>query len=144
VVFIKNGADLLYNNYNLANRSIYSNDLISIDLTNVTKSTLYIFAASANNGDSDLKVNDNYYSNIWENYSSTNHNGVFKIDSTNILKENNSISIISTGGIILSLQKIIVIETAIASQNTTNTNTTIINICMYGKMNSISNVSEWP
>ena len=122
-IFIKNDADLLLNNYNLANRSVISNDLISLDLTNVTKSKLYIFAASANSGDSDLKVNDNVYSNIWENYSSTNHNGVFKIDSTNILKENNSISIISTGGIILSLQKIIVIETAIASQNTTNTNT---------------------
>ena len=33
--------------------------MINIDLTNVTKSTLYVFAASANNGDSDLKVNEN-------------------------------------------------------------------------------------
>lgn len=109
-IFIKNDADLLYNEYNLANRSVLSNDMINLNLTKVNKSTLYIFAASANNGDSDLKVNDNYYPNIWENYSSSNHNGMFKIDSTNILKENNSISFISTGGTILSLQKIIVTE----------------------------------
>lgn len=110
-VLIKNGADLLYNSYNLANRSVISNDLISMDLTNVSKSTLHIFAASANSGDSDLKVNENYYKNIWENHSSTNHNGVFIIDSTNILKENNFISFISTGGTVLALQKIIVTET---------------------------------
>ena len=110
-VLVKNDADLLYNNYNLANRSVVSNDLFNLDLTNVSKSTLYVFAASANNADSDLKVNDNYYQNIWENYSSTNHNGVFKIDATNILKENNSISFIATGGTILLLQKIIVTET---------------------------------
>ena len=122
-IFIKNDADLLLNNYNLANRNVISNDLISLDLTNVTQSTLYIFAASANSGDSDLKVNDNFYPNIWENYSSTSHNGVFKIDSTNILKENNLISVISTGGTILSLQKIIVTETSVAGQNTDSKNT---------------------
>ena len=124
-VFIKNEADLLYNNYNLANRIISSNDLINIDLTNVTNSTLYVFAASANNGDSDLKVNDNYYSNIWENYSSTNHNGMFKIDSTDILKEDNLISFISTGGTILALQKIIVTETLKEEPTPTADNTPV-------------------
>lgn len=119
-VIIKNDADLLYNNYNLAKRSVISNDLITIDLTNVSKSTLYIFAASANSEDSDLKVNEYYFKNIWENHSSTNHNGVFTIDSTNILNENNFISFISTGGTVLALQKIIVTETVkeTAAENT--------------------------
>jgi hypothetical protein len=111
-VVINNDADLLYNNYNLANRPVQSNCQIEVNIPeNMVKSTMYIFAASANNGESDLKINDNYYSDIWENYSSIYHNGVYKIDSTKILKSDNEISFISTGGTILSLQKIIVIET---------------------------------
>ena len=110
-VIINNDADLLFNSYNLANRSVQSNSLIEISIPEkMTKSTMYIFAASANAGDSDLKVNDNYYQNIWENYQDTHHNGVFKIDSTDIIKAQNTIAFISTGGTILSLQKIIVTE----------------------------------
>ena len=111
-VIIRNDADLLYNSYNTANRPVQSDSLIELSIpADMSKSTTYIFAASANNGESDLKVNDNYYRDIWQNYSSTSHNGVFRIDSTSILKSNNTISFISTGGTILSLQKIIVIET---------------------------------
>ena len=110
-VVINNDADLLYNKYNLANRSVESNSAIEATIPeNMTQSTVYIFAASANNGDADLKVNDNYYQNIWGNYSSTYHNGVFKIDATNLIKADNQIIFISTGGTILSLQKIIVTE----------------------------------
>lgn len=111
-VVIDNDADLLYNSYNLANRPVQSNSAIDVELPeNMTKSTMFIFAASANSGDSDLKVNNNYYYNIWENHSSTSHYGVFKIDSTSIIKPNNEIEFISTGGTILALQKIIVTET---------------------------------
>ena len=111
-VIINNEADLLYNNYNLANRSIQSTSLININIpANMTKSTTYIFASTANIGDCDLKFNDKYYSDIWGAYSSTNHNGVLKIDTTKTIKKSNTITVIATGGTLLSLQKIIVTET---------------------------------
>lgn len=110
-IIINNNADLLLNSYNLADRPVESVSTINIDLPeNITNTTMYIFASSANNGDADLKINNKSYSNIWEQYSNTHHNGVFRVDMNNNLKSENTIKFISTGGTILALHNIIVIE----------------------------------
>ena len=79
-IIICNNADLLLNSYNLADRPVESVSTINVNLPeNISNSTAYIFASSANNGDADLKINNQTYSNIWEQYSNTQHNGVFKV-----------------------------------------------------------------
>ena len=120
-IIICNNADLLLNSYNLADRPVESVSTINVDLPeNISNSTAYIFASSANNGDADLKINNQTYSNIWEQYSNTQHNGVFKIDLNNSIKSENTIRFISTGGTILALQNIIVIEMQTQSKEADN------------------------
>ncbi|WP_406535578.1 DUF3344 domain-containing protein [Methanobrevibacter sp.] len=121
-IIISNNADLLYNSYNVANRSVQHNNLI--ELEPLEKTTLYVFAASANNGDADLKINNNTYSNIWKDYESTSHNGVFEIDVTDIIETNNTINFIATRGTVLALQQIIVTEKTVDNQSTAPENNT--------------------
>ncbi len=141
-IIISNNADLLYNSYNVANRPVQYNNLI--ELEPLEKTTLYVFAASANNGDADLKINNNTYSNIWKDHESTSHNGVFEIDVTDIIETSNTINFIATGGTVLALQQIIVTEKAVdnqsaAPENNTSSNSTNTTNSTAGNNNASGN-----
>ena len=96
-IYIKNGADLLYNNYNLANRPIETNTVFDLEnLENITKAKIYVFGAGASADEADASFNDEYYPNIWENSTGTNYHGAFEADVLNLLKTSNHLKFIST------------------------------------------------
>ena len=118
-IHIKNGADLLYNSYNLANRPIESNAIFDVEsLENITKAKLYVFGAGAGIDEADASFNDKIYQNIWENSTGTNYHGAFEADVLDLLKTTNHLKFISTGGTILALQNILVLEYPIIREKT--------------------------
>ena len=103
---IINGADLLSTSYNKAGRVIKSDSQISVDLTNINNATLYVFAASAQAGESNIIINGKKYVDVWNGTSSTTD--LFTADITDCVAKNNNISFVSTGATILALSQIIV------------------------------------
>ena len=103
---IINGADLLSNSYNNAGRIVKSDSQIAADLTNINNATLYVLAASAQKGESNIIVNGRQYTDVWDGTSSTTD--LFTADITDIVSENNNVSFVATGSTILALPQIIV------------------------------------
>uniref|UniRef100_UPI00386F5068 DUF3344 domain-containing protein n=1 Tax=Methanobrevibacter sp. TaxID=66852 RepID=UPI00386F5068 len=104
--YILNGADLLSDDYNKAERLISLDTEIDVDLTNVTDATLYVFAASAQKGESNILVNSKIFKDVWDGTSKTTD--LFTANITDIVNSTNDISFISTGSTILALPQIIV------------------------------------
>ena len=113
--YILNGADLLSNANNVAKRTAKSDTKIDIDTEEILNAKLYVFAASAQAGESNIVFNDNIYEDVWKGTSSTTD--LFTTDVTDLVNDTNSISFVATGSTILALPQIIVTATNI--MNTT-------------------------
>ena len=103
--YIADGADLLYNNYNVAGRLIKTDSQIYADFKDVTDAALFVFAASAQAGEGNIIFNGVEDVNVW-NGTSNSYEGYF-INITNSLKDTNEVSFVSTGGTIVALQQLI-------------------------------------
>ncbi|AMK16345.1 DUF3344 domain-containing protein [Methanobrevibacter olleyae] len=106
-IFIYNGADLLENINNLANRTVHSDSEINVNSQLVSNASLYVFAGGPQNNEGDLIFNDEVYENIWNGTMASNE--AYSLDITNSLRDNNSISFLATGSRIIALQQIMVL-----------------------------------
>ena len=104
-VYISNGADLLAGtSNNVAKRPVKADSTIDVKIADTAQ--LYIFAASAQNGEGSIVFNGQTYENVWNGTSSTTD--LYTIDITGSVKGSNNISFVATGSTILALQQIIV------------------------------------
>ena len=104
-VYIAENADLLSKPTNIESGSY---TFMDVDTTDLIKSTLYVFAASAQSGESNIIFNEKTYSDVWTGTS--NSLNYFMINSTEDIKNNNKIYFQATGSTILALHQIIVCE----------------------------------
>jgi aerobic-type carbon monoxide dehydrogenase small subunit (CoxS/CutS family) len=86
-----------------------------IDLTNLTKSSLYVFAASAQAGEGNIIFNNINEADVWN--GSAYSIDLFTLDITDIISENNNLFFESTGATILALHQIIVVESVSEKQD---------------------------
>ena len=108
-VYMYNGADLLSNANNFLGRVVASNNVLGIDsIDNVNEAKLYVFAASAQNGEGNLIVNDNTFTNVWS--GSSNSVTDYVVDLGTSPSQSNSVSFVATGSTILALQQFIVVK----------------------------------
>ena len=109
-VYISNGVDLLAESSstfkNKANRTVKSDSTINVD-TIADSAMLYVFAASAQKGESNIIFNGQENVDVWSGGSSTTD--LYTLDITKTIKNKNDISFVSTGSTILALQQIIVV-----------------------------------
>ena len=105
-VNILNGADLLSNGNNNAGRTVKADTEINANTNKILDATLYVMAASAQDGESNIVFNGNVYNNVWSGTSSTTD--LFSIDVTDLIENSNSISFVATGSTILELSQIII------------------------------------
>lgn len=105
-VYISNGADLLSSDEIGALKQVKSDSSINVDMNNVKDAVLYVFATDAQKGDGNIIFNGKEYANVWNGKTFTSE--VYSLNVKDKLKANNSISIVSTGSTILSLQQILV------------------------------------
>ncbi|MCQ2961267.1 MAG: DUF3344 domain-containing protein [archaeon] len=111
-VYMYNGADLLSNANNFLGRIVASNNVLGADLVeDILGADLHVFAASAQNGEGNLIVNDKTYENVWS--GSSNSVSDYVIDLKDSLKGSNAVSFVATGSTILALQQFIVVEAPI-------------------------------
>ena len=104
-VYISNGADLLAGtSNNVAKRPVKADSTIDVKIADTAQ--LYIFAASAQNGEGSIVFNGQTYENVWNGTGSTTD--LYTIDITGSVKGSNNISFVATGSTILALQQIIV------------------------------------
>ena len=103
-VYISNGADLLADSYNVAERLVMADSTINVAVADSAE--LYVFAASAQSGEGNIIFNDKVYKNVWNGTSSTTD--LYTLDVTNSVKDSNNILFVATGSTILALQQIIV------------------------------------
>ena len=104
-VYISNGADLLAGtSNNVAKRPVKADSTIDVKIADTAQ--LYIFAASAQNGEGSIVFNGQTYENVWNGTGSTTD--LYTIDITGSVKASNNISFVATGATILALQQIIV------------------------------------
>ena len=115
-VYIANGADLLAGtSNNVAKRPVHADSVI--DVANVADTAkLYIFAASAQDGEGNIVFNGVSYDNVWKGTSSTTD--LYALDITGSVKNTNNISFVATGSTILALQQIIVTTQKASTQIT--------------------------
>ena len=106
-IYIYNGADLLENVYNLANRTVHTDSAINVNSKLTSNATLYVFAGGPQADEGNLKFNGILYENIWDGTMASND--VYTLDVTDNLRDSNSISFISTGFRIIALQQIMVL-----------------------------------
>ena len=107
-VYIAENADLLAKTYskNLTVGAITQfNDL---SLNRIINATLYVFAASAQNGEGNIIFNDVTSENVWNGTSNSINS--YEMDIRDIVDESNSLFFESTGSTILALHQIIVVE----------------------------------
>ena len=107
-VYALNGADLLSNANNNAGRIVKADTEMSIDSSEIEDAILYVLAAGAQAGESDIVFNGEVYSNVWNGTSSTTD--LFSSDVTGLVNDVNSISFVATGSTILELSQFIVIS----------------------------------
>ena len=108
-IYINHGADLLYNNYNEANRVIKSDSTFAVNPKVVSNATLYVFASNAQNNAADLVFNGETTKNIFVNGQSY-VTSCYELDVTGKVKESNSVSVIGAGKTtFLVLQQIMVL-----------------------------------
>lgn len=111
-IYITNGADILSKtSYNKADRPVNITENINVNIDKLKSATWYVFAANAKDNLADLTFNDNVYSNVWsgDNAHSLQY---FTSDVTSLIKDSNTVGFISTGGGVLALQQILVVEKA--------------------------------
>jgi len=111
-IYITNGADLLSKtSYNKADRPVNITNNIDVNIDKLKSAKWYVFAANAKDNLADLTFNDNVYSNVW---SGNNAHSLqyFSSDVTGLIKDSNTVGFVSTGGGVLALQQILVVEKA--------------------------------
>ena len=106
-VYISNGADLLETSYNLANRPVKIDSIIEVNANLVDSAKLYVFAADAESGDSNIIFNDNVYKNVWRGDKLSTEQ--YTLDISKTIQSKNNISFVATDSNVLALQQIIVV-----------------------------------
>ena len=108
-IYFNHGADILYNNYNVANRPIKSDSTFVIDSKDVLNATLYVFASNAQNNYADLVFNGETTKNIFpagKSYVTS----YYTLDVTGKIKDNNTISVVGASkNTFLAIQQIMVV-----------------------------------
>jgi len=123
-IYISNDADLLsFIDFNELNREVKVDSVFNVNSSGKTDAKLYVFAAGAQKGEGNIIFNNNLYEDIWN--GNTNSTNLYELDVTNLIKDNNMVSFISTKSYLLALQQIIVITKALSedSDNSTTNNT---------------------
>ena len=105
-VYMANGADLLSNDYNAAERLVMSDSVMDVNADDVIDAKLYVFAASAQKGEGSIWFNKNIFKNVWS--GSSNSVGMFCEDIIRDIADSNNISFVATGSTILALNQMIV------------------------------------
>lgn len=133
-IYAINGADVLYNEYNIAKRVIKVDSNISVNITDVANAELYVLAASAERNDGDIIFNNKTFSNVWrgDSYSTS----VFKADITDAIRETNNISFVATGSTVLALPIFIVTSNNLTE--VTIESTEYENVCYAGTNNTLT------
>ncbi len=133
--YIADGMDLLYNSYNLANRSVKTDSLFEVDVLNTYDNALLVYAAGAQAGECNIVINGDEYEDIWHGSSYSLNRAIFHLG--NNLSAVNEVSFVSTGGTIVALNQILLtkkdIITAEASLSTEYKDT-----CFAGTVNVIT------
>ena len=107
-VYIAENADLLAKTYS-KNLTVGANTQFNdIDVYHAINATLYVFAASAQNGEGNIIFNDVTSENVWNGTSNSINS--YEMDITDIVDESNLLFFESTGSTILALHQIIVVE----------------------------------
>ena len=106
-IYIVNGADLLSNNYNDVKRQVRSDSWINIG-SKLDNAKLYLFASSAQSGESDVIFNGKVNKDVWKGGSSSSD--LYVLDISDSVQDSNSISFVATGSTILALHQIIVVS----------------------------------
>ena len=107
-VYIAENADLLAKTYS-KNLTVGANTQFNdIDVYHAINATLYVFAASAQNGEGNIIFNDVTSENVWNGTSNSINS--YEMDIRDIVDESNSLFFESTGSTILALHQIIVVE----------------------------------
>ena len=108
-VYINQGADLLYNNYNNANRPVKSDSTFNINPKFVSNATLYVFASNGQNNYTDLVFNGETSKNIFAEGKSY-VTSYYELDVTGKIKDNNTVSVVGASkNTFLALQQIMVL-----------------------------------
>ena len=111
-VYITNGADLLSKtSYNKADRPVNITNNIDVNIDKLKSAKWYVFAANAKDNLADLTFNGNVYSNVWSG-GDAHSLQYFSSDVTSLIKDSNTVGFVSTGGGVLALQQILVVEKA--------------------------------
>ena len=107
-VYIAENADLLAKTYS-KNLTVGANTQFNdLSLNRIINATLYVFAASAQNGEGNIIFNDVTSENVWNGTSNSINS--YELDIMDIVDESNSLFFESTGSTILALHQIIVVE----------------------------------
>ena len=128
------GADLLNNEYNSLNRIVELNNEININSSDIFNATAYVFSASAQENDGNIIINGVNYDNVWN--EGVNSLSLFTADITDIVKDENSISFVATGGNILALPQFIVTSEKVAADVLLETE--YPNVCYAGTNNTLT------
>ncbi len=133
-IYAINGADVLFNDYNLAKRIIKIDSNIKVNVSDVANAELYVLAASAERNDGNVIFNNKTFSNVWRGTSVST--SLFKTDISDLIKENNNMSFVATGSTIMALPFFVV-----TSNNITDVaieSTEYKNICYAGTNNTLT------
>ena len=114
-VYIAENADLLSKTYSKS-LTVGANTIFrGINTTGSDKSTLYVFAASAQDGEGNIIFNNVANFNVWNGTS--NSISLYTLDTSNIIGENNDLFFESIGATILALHQILVVENSIHKED---------------------------
>ena len=106
-VYILEEADYLSTNYSKNRVHSYKSSFDNLDKVADGDATLYVFAAGAQAGEGDLKINGEEYANVWSGTYKTF--GTYQKDVT-IGSDGVSVEFISTGTTILALHQMLVVD----------------------------------
>ncbi|WP_406533835.1 DUF3344 domain-containing protein [Methanobrevibacter sp.] len=110
-VYIVEEADLLGTSYSNNLDVSYSTAFGTVD----GDAILYVFAASAQNGEGNLVINGNVYANVWSGTSSSTDVFTADVDSGNV-----TVKFEATASTILALQQMVVVQNDLPVVNSTN------------------------
>ena len=106
------GADLLSNDYNKSGRTVKADTVIDANVGDVKNATMYILAAGAQKGESNIIVNGKVFEDVWDGTTKTTD--LFTAEITDVVADSNNVSFVATGSTILALPQIIVVDTGVA------------------------------
>ena len=135
-VYITENADLLSKQYSLNSTVCELTKLDNINNAFVLKSDLYVFAASAEIDEGNIIFNGNNITNVWQGNSSSLE--MFTLDVSNDIEKNNVLFFEATGGTILSLHKIVVVESKLNVSSAANLKTEYTNTIQAGVNNTLT------